>query len=454
MEMVHTRNESKYSVQPDGCAKGRGKTKSRSVKSSSRKTHMEGARVAPHFPRSVTMNFDVNSKSGLIHDNISRDEPVSSGRNRNLSMPIQKLVQSSQRRGVGSMPKPLAGGHELLLTHQELSTSGEDHRTLRRLEPIVLQRQSKKDKELVEEPKSFIHRPEEGVGNDSSFGDRRPSGVYQLQTSSISVQGQAKRTSEEAERSQEPSRQGQRKSQLAQTLPTRVQDSQIGAFSSGQCLQYGQNSYGIHIQRAGKDEQDFSTQIIDEVHFVKSSIDVELRKFDAKLNKIILDMSELKKNDKKYTEWYQLTNVRLDSITNTCYRIESKCQVQNAEMEDLSILNINDQLRIWKDHEPHMPRHSTPLTEEKRSVKGSLTPFLGENIFSAKDIPKLEEWPTFSSEGEYNHIEFIRTIDMLQEDFHIPHEIIVSKLHSLFIRTAKKWYCKMRQDHGKHDWSW
>ncbi|MBW0574851.1 hypothetical protein O181_114566 [Austropuccinia psidii MF-1] len=43
-------------------------------------------------------------------------------------------------------------------------------------------------------------------------------------TSSRSVQRQAQRTSEEEERSQEPSRQGQRQNQLAQTLPTRVQD--------------------------------------------------------------------------------------------------------------------------------------------------------------------------------------------------------------------------------------
>ncbi|MBW0577925.1 hypothetical protein O181_117640 [Austropuccinia psidii MF-1] len=43
---------------------------------------------------------------------------------------------------------------------------------------------------------------------------------------------------------------------------------------------------------------------------------------------------------------------------------------------------------------------------------------------------------------------------MFQEDFHIPDEIIVGKLHSLFIRTAKKGYYKMRKDHGKHDWSW
>ncbi|MBW0581469.1 hypothetical protein O181_121184 [Austropuccinia psidii MF-1] len=81
------------------------------------------------------------------------------------------------------MPKSLAGGHELLLTHQELSGSGEDHNTLRRLEPIVLQRQGQKAKELVEGPNSFIHRPEERVRSDSSFGDRGPSGIYQLQAS-------------------------------------------------------------------------------------------------------------------------------------------------------------------------------------------------------------------------------------------------------------------------------
>ncbi|MBW0585385.1 hypothetical protein O181_125100 [Austropuccinia psidii MF-1] len=43
---------------------------------------------------------------------------------------------------------------------------------------------------------------------------------------------------------------------------------------------------------------------------------------------------------------------------------------------------------------------------------------------------------------------------MLQEYFHIPDEIIVGKQRSLFTRTAKKWYYKMRLDHGKHDWPW
>ncbi|MBW0581489.1 hypothetical protein O181_121204 [Austropuccinia psidii MF-1] len=129
----------------------------------------------------------------------------------------------------------------------------------------------------------------------------------------------------------------------------------------------------------------------------------------------------------------------------------SDCEREKLEEKILAQVE-----KIHKNYEsnPHLPRHSTPLTEEKPSVNKILTPFLGQNVISAKDIPKLEEWSTFSGEGEYNHIEFIRAIDMFQEDFHIPDEIIVGKLHSLFTRPSKKWYYKMRQDHGKHDWSW
>ncbi|MBW0502943.1 hypothetical protein O181_042658 [Austropuccinia psidii MF-1] len=131
-------------------------------------------------------------------------------------------------------------------------------------------------------------------------------------TSSRNIQREGQRTSEEEERSQEPSGQGQRQIKWRQTLPTRVQDSQIGAFSCGQSLQYGQDSYGIHSQRTAKDEQDLSTQIIKEIQFFKSSIDVEIGKFDAKLNNITSDISELKRNDKNYAEWYRLKNFKHD----------------------------------------------------------------------------------------------------------------------------------------------
>ncbi|MBW0546785.1 hypothetical protein O181_086500 [Austropuccinia psidii MF-1] len=151
--MVHTRNGRSYSVQPDGPGQRRGKRRTRSAKSSSRKTHLEDSRAAPHSPSSVPTNFDVKSEPELIEGNVLRAEPLSSGSHRNILVPIQKLVQRRKRRGVGSMPKPLAGCHELLLTHQELSGSGEDHRTLRRVEPIVLQRQEK------------------GIGNDPALDE-------------------------------------------------------------------------------------------------------------------------------------------------------------------------------------------------------------------------------------------------------------------------------------------
>ncbi|MBW0503966.1 hypothetical protein O181_043681 [Austropuccinia psidii MF-1] len=135
----------------------------------------------------------------------------------------------------------------------------------------------------------------------------------------------------------------------------------------------------------------------------------------------------------------------LEIIKNT-NQFATHLAKSDSERQKLKIEIIENVEQIHKHYEPHIPGYSTHLTEEKLSVKGSLTPLLGKSLICAKDIPKLEEWPKFSGEGEYNHIEFIRATDMLQEDFHIPDQIIVGKLHSLFTRTAKKWYNKMRID--------
>ncbi|MBW0508194.1 hypothetical protein O181_047909 [Austropuccinia psidii MF-1] len=183
-------------------------------------------------------------------------------------------------------------------------------------------------------------------------------------------------------------------------------------------------------------------QIIDEIHFVKTSINVEVSKIDAKLTKMTLDINDLKKTDKHSAEMHKPVIAQLELLTNKCDRTESKYHVQEDEMEDFSTRNINDQLRVLKDYvlalaentsqfathlarsdsesrklkekilaqvgkthknyesNPHIPRNSTPLTEENLSVKESSTPFLVENVISSEDIPKLEEWQTFSGEGE------------------------------------------------------
>ncbi|MBW0522622.1 hypothetical protein O181_062337 [Austropuccinia psidii MF-1] len=75
--------------------------------------------------------------------NVLRVELLPSGSQRNISVPVQRLVQGRKGRGLGNSFKPLAGRHELLFTHQELSGSGEDHRALRSMESLVLQGKGK-----------------------------------------------------------------------------------------------------------------------------------------------------------------------------------------------------------------------------------------------------------------------------------------------------------------------
>ncbi|MBW0545008.1 hypothetical protein O181_084723 [Austropuccinia psidii MF-1] len=106
------------------------------------------------------------------------------------------------------------------------------------------------------------------------------------------------------------------------------------------------------------------------------------------------------------------------------------------------------------------PRQSTPILDRNvLNFNNDLHHTVSSNAevedaCNSKEIPRLEEWPTFSGEGEYNHMEFMKTIDMFKEDFNIPDEYISARLHSLFTKSAKKWYYKIRQDHGKHSWPW
>ncbi|MBW0578364.1 hypothetical protein O181_118079 [Austropuccinia psidii MF-1] len=71
-----------------------------------------------------------------------------------------------------------------------------------------------------------------------------------------------------------------------------------------------------------------------------------------------------------------------------------------------------------------------------------------------KGAPQSREWPTFTGEGEYYHMSFIKTIDMLQEDYAIPEKLITPRLHSIFEKSAKGWYYGIRQTNGENTCSW
>ncbi|MBW0581601.1 hypothetical protein O181_121316 [Austropuccinia psidii MF-1] len=83
-----------------------------------------------------------------------------------------------------------------------------------------------------------------------------------------------------------------------------------------------------------------------------------------------------------------------------------------------------------------LPRVSTPLNQSegirnsnpyvfdviKSQMKNEfstsfhkLEQSMGKSLF--KEVLKLKEWPHFSGEGEYEHMEFIIGIEMIKEDF-------------------------------------
>ncbi|MBW0500325.1 hypothetical protein O181_040040 [Austropuccinia psidii MF-1] len=70
---------------------------------------------------------------------------------------------------------------------------------------------------------------------------------------------------------------------------------------------------------------------------------------------------------------------------------------------------------------------------------------MGEALL--KEVPKLKGWLHFSGEGEYDHMEFIRGIDIIKEDFELPERLVTVRLNTLFTRSAHRWYTKLRQAH-------
>ncbi|MBW0568267.1 hypothetical protein O181_107982 [Austropuccinia psidii MF-1] len=76
---------------------------------------------------------------------------------------------------------------------------------------------------------------------------------------------------------------------------------------------------------------------------------------------------------------------------------------------------------------------------------------MGQSLL--KEVPKLKEWPHFSGEGEYDHMEFIKGIYMIK-DFELTDRLVTARFNTLFTRSAHRWYIKLRQAHGNQSCTW
>ncbi|MBW0584413.1 hypothetical protein O181_124128 [Austropuccinia psidii MF-1] len=90
---------------------------------------------------------------------------------------------------------------------------------------------------------------------------------------------------------------------------------------------------------------------------------------------------------------------------------------------------ITEEMAIINEANLNMPKLSTPFShirspvKPKEEIRNPLITDLSHQDNSQvliKEAPQLKEWPTYTGEGGYDHMSFIKAIDMLQEYYAIP----------------------------------
>ncbi|MBW0587752.1 hypothetical protein O181_127467 [Austropuccinia psidii MF-1] len=244
---------------------------------------------------------------------------------------------------------------------------------------------------------------------------------------------------------------GKGKAQVEQALPAGLQDYQEREDSHGQCVQYGKKSGGIQKQGRGKIEPILSKEVdlvklLNQIETCAKEIITKFKKFEYIQKKLGNEILQVKESQKTIIGLENVNEENILSLVQICARIESKVTLLNQPDEN-SISFIARQLkelRIQVQNLETSTGHNASLFQEKLeksvtarlevkediqssinniSLKNDLprqsTTILDRNVLNLnndlhhtissnaevetacifKDIPRLEEWPTFSGEG-------------------------------------------------------
>ncbi|MBW0587552.1 hypothetical protein O181_127267 [Austropuccinia psidii MF-1] len=256
--------------------------------------------------------------------------------------------------------------------------------------------------------------------------------------------------------------------------------------SHGKCVQYGKNSDGIKKYRRGKLEPIFPKEIyllklVTQFESCNKEIMTKLKAFEYIQKKLGKEILQVKETQKSIVGLENVNKDNILSLTQICARIKSTVTLLN-QPDDNSISFITRQLKelriqfqnlenstgqnaalfqeqleksdkarleLKKDIQSEinnislkneLPRQSTPIIDRNvLNLNDDLHHAISSNAdvdtaCNFEDIPRLKEWPTFSGEGEYNDMDFMKTIDMFKEDFNIPDDYISDRVHSLFTK--------------------
>ncbi|MBW0528033.1 hypothetical protein O181_067748 [Austropuccinia psidii MF-1] len=169
---------------------------------------------------------------------------------------------------------------------------------------------------------------------------------------------------------------------------------------------------------------------------LKINYDMSIDNCTEKLNKLSISVEKFEEKTSSNQK------LLLDHVEKSDgARMHLKGDIQNE------IRLITEKMDKINEASLNMPKLSIPFSHIRRFVKPKeeiTNPFITDfshqdnNQVLMKETPQLKEWPTFTGEGEYYHMSFIKTIGLLKEDYAIPDELITARLHSLFEKSAKK----------------
>ncbi|MBW0509422.1 hypothetical protein O181_049137 [Austropuccinia psidii MF-1] len=383
---------------------------------------------------------------------VFRPESFPAGNNRDIPVSEQELVYGGKAAGVGTSAKSLVMQNKLLSSSENVHGPRKGRRTSEGLDTHVLEGKSPTDKSLVEKPKHFVRGPEEEV---SPRKGQQPSG------SSTSLHKE-------------------------KSASKKLKNSQEREDRNGKCVQYGKNSDGIEKQGGGKIAPIFSKELdlvklATQFETCNKEILAKFNSFEYIEQKFGREILQVKESQKAIIGLENVNKDNILSLTQIGARIESKATFLNKQ-DGNSISFITRQLkelRIQVQNLGSSTGHNAALFQEqleqsdkarlelKEDIQSSInnialknelprqsTPILDRNVIKLNndlhhtissnaevetactftEIARLDEWPTFSGEGKYNNVEFMKKIDMFKEDFNILDEYISSRLHSLLTK--------------------
>ncbi|MBW0538422.1 hypothetical protein O181_078137 [Austropuccinia psidii MF-1] len=122
----------------------------------------------------------------------------------------------------------------------------------------------------------------------------------------------------------------------------------------------------------------------------------------------------------------------MNSIQSLQHEFRNFERCSNSKMNDIekllhklpgmsTPLNQNEGTRI--PNPQVLEVENSQLKSELYTSFHNLEPSMGQAPL--KKVPKLEEWPNYSGEGEYENMEVIRVIGMIKEDFEFPDRLVM-----------------------------